>query len=404
MNELLQFSLQRRLLNKTMIVWNCILFMIVGCFFFIDLGMELFFPSMQEPYHIYIEEIGFYEYIKEQSNDQYVFHLDQEDKEEKRVICKKEEVIYQYTEQISLTLYLSKEYHEYKKILMYQELQLDEYTVQQLETQELLISVVENEIKGNNGALSFLVITSIYFFLLSFSTMIANEIVYEKATKTLELILTSVSAKTHLHAKILTGWLYMGVQLLYASTSILIWFTLRNLYDKGVGFCKFVNALQVVPFFFTDFPTILSLLKEHVSMIPLFLVGLGILFSGMLLIQLVLVFLSSFVTSLEEASSLQAPFYFVLVSIYYITMFLNDPYSLTYGIGYYLSFVPVFSMLLMPCRLLVASVSLLELVLSFVFSLLCFLWIYQYGVKLYQIGVLDYANQGILHAMKKNRR
>lgn len=404
MNELLQFSLQRRLFNKTMITWNCILFLIVGGFFFIDKGINVFFPSMQEPYHIYIEEVEFYEFIKDQSNDQYVFHLYKDELEEKRVIVKREEIIYKYSEKIELTVYLSREYHEYQKMIMYQELQVDDYTIQRLETQELLKRVVEDEITSSNGALSFLVITSIYFFLLSFSTMIANEIVYEKATKTLELILTSVSARTHLHAKILTGWLYMGVQLGFACSSIALWFLIRNSYDQGVGFCKFVNSIQVIPYLFIDFPSILSMLNEHLSMLPLFLVGLGILFSGMLLIQLILVFLSSFVTSLEEASSLQAPFYFVLVSIYYITMFLNDPYSLTYGAGYYLSFVPVFSMLLMPCRLLVSSVSLLELSLSLFFSLASFLWIYQYGVKLYQIGVLDYANQGILHAIKKNRR
>lgn len=42
-----------------------------------------------------------------------------------------------------------------------------------------------------------MVVTGIYFMMLSFATTVANEVVYEKATKTLELILTSVSARTH---------------------------------------------------------------------------------------------------------------------------------------------------------------------------------------------------------------
>ena len=34
-----------------------------------------------------------------------------------------------------------------------------------------------------------------------------NEVIYEKSTKTLELILTSVSAKAHFLSKMVVGWL-----------------------------------------------------------------------------------------------------------------------------------------------------------------------------------------------------
>ncbi|MEG0736354.1 MAG: ABC transporter permease, partial [Longicatena sp.] len=90
--------------------------------------------------------------------------------------------------------------------------------------------ILKNEVKEKNKGsddqqsnLIFMVITGIYFMMISFATTVANEVVYEKATKTLELILTSVSAKVHFISKMIVGWLVVFVQCLSVGAYILIW-------------------------------------------------------------------------------------------------------------------------------------------------------------------------------------
>ena len=121
------------------------------------------------------------------------------------------------------------------------------------------------------------------------------------------------------------------------------------------------------------------------------IVAILFLMLGVLFIQLVMVIVSSFVSSVEEAGNIQAPFYLLLLIIYYFVIAINNPYDLTEGIGYYMSYMPFINMLLMPCRLLISEVPIFEIVVSLsasIFAIICILYI---GIPLYEKGVLDYS-------------
>ena len=121
---------------------------------------------------------------------------------------------------------------------------------------------------------------------------------------------------------------------------------------------------------------------------------------GVFLVQLVMVIVSSFVSSIEEAGNIQAPFYLVLLGFYYVTLALNNVHDLNEGIGFYLSFLPFFSMLLMPCRLLIGKVSFIQLLFSLTTSIVLILYILYKGIPIYERGVLDYSCKGFIQVLQ----
>lgn len=404
MVELLRFSLKRRLLNKTTMIWNFCILLLMGALFFGDVLIDALFPTYFQVYDLYVEDESFYHYLQAQAHPQFNLYGGQQEVADKIAVLDEEMVLhYKYKEDIVLTSILQTYLNDYEKQQMYDELQLDSFTKLRLQTPYQVSVEIKDSLQSEEGILSFMLITLIYFFLLSFATMVANEIVYEKATKTLELILTSIDAKEHLHAKILTGWIMMMAQGGILCLSFLWWYLIRFIYDRGTGLCLLIQKLGIFYFPVDNFPMLQEVLFEQRHLIPNFLLALVILFIGMLFVQLLLVFVSSFVSSLEEASSLQAPFYSLLLGIYYVTIFMNDPYSLTYGLGYYLSFVPLFNMLLMPARIMLGNVPLWNLLCSCFLSVVTFIYVYQKGVPIYRIGVLDYANQGMFHALRRKK-
>ena len=114
-----------------------------------------------------------------------------------------------------------------------------------------------------------------------------------------------------------------------------------------------------------------------------------------------MVIVSSFISNIEEAGNVQAPFYIIMLIVYYLAISLNTPYHLNEGIGYYFSFIPFLSMLFMPCRILQGAVTFYEMGLSFFFACTAFLLLAKSGSRIYQKGVLDYSSKGILHILKQ---
>ena len=258
----------------------------------------------------------------------------------------------------------------------------------------------EIEVSEDRQNLIFMVITSIYFTMLSFSTTVANEVIYEKSTKTLELILTSVSAKAHFLSKMVVGWLAIFIQMILVCGYICMGFIVRNGFDQGSQLLAFVNKTGLLNSGCKTFAQLIGQIHLEPTFILKLLFILAFLYTGILFIQMILVILSSFIANVEEAGNIQAPFYLILMGVYYFTLSVNTPYQMSEGIGFILSFLPFFSMLFMPCRLLIQNVSMFELMLSYLISFGAIFLVVKKGSVIYQRGVLDYSSKGVLGVMK----
>ncbi|MEG2684743.1 MAG: ABC transporter permease [Erysipelotrichaceae bacterium] len=390
MKTLMQFSLKRRFLNKATITLNVIILVVVGCIAFIDPILNAINPSILEPTIINVElDDNTFKFLSKL--EQVYFKFDHNKDAE-------------YTLGFKDSYTLTSDYPMKDEQFVLLTSMLDSYSKEQRLNEAGLGSILEEDIiitpiikietpKGSvSSSVVFMIITGIYFMMLSFATAIANEVVYEKSTKTLELILTSVSAKTHFLSKMIVGWLVIVVQCIISASIIGGWFLIRNIYDGGKGLLTSAFSFNLIPKHYASFSELLSSLDITSSLVTNFLLSLVFLCLGILFIQMLLVVISSFVSSIEEAGNIQAPFYLVLMGVYYLSISLNSPYQLSKGIAYILSYIPFFSMLFMPQRLLSSSVPLLEISLSLCFSLVSIYLVIHFGIKLYQKGVLNYSN------------
>jgi ABC-2 type transport system permease protein len=238
------------------------------------------------------------------------------------------------------------------------------------------------------AGLAFWLITSIYFMMIGYATIVANEVVYEKTTKYLELLLSVVTIRVHFYAKLIIGWMTVMCQLFGIGAimlSALIW---RYQYDIGSGLCHKLIEWGVIENQLIDFKAILNIIQFRKMLLPTLLIFI-ILFLGLVCVQLWMVILSSFVRSVEEAANWQSPVYILLMLVYYLSLTLQDTDSLSSGMGFLLSFIPITSMLMMPSRLLTIGVSSSELLLCVIIQLLVLLISMALGELVYTKGIMS---------------
>ena len=236
--------------------------------------------------------------------------------------------------------------------------------------------------------MSMFLITGIYFAMISFSTMIANEVVYEKTSKVLELVLTSVSTKVHYFSKMIVAWLTVMIQISSIVFEVIVAVTVRNIYDQGSGLLKILNKYSLIennPLTFKEFIVNLGI---DSSLIYILFISLIYMLLGIVIVQMIMVCLSSYIKSIEESGAIQAPVYIIFLLVYYLALALNSPSKLNSGAGYYLSLSPIVSMLFMPMRLLLVQVSIYEILLGIILNLMVLTIFAYYGAKMYKHGIL----------------
>ena len=398
MKNLIMFSLKRRFLNKATILLNILLFVLLGCGFFVDKLVLLINPDLFSPLTVYVDDHLWEnkEYFFEDNTFYQIYHYEDHSIKESEYV-----LYYEDQEWIVESLYTVNAVDMQKITIIIQQYEKNNWMavseVNQLdEVQDVLNPIIRSKvlsetlnIDSDKQNMMFVVITSIYFMMLSFSSVIANEVVYEKTSKILELILTSVSAKVHFLSKMFIGWLTITIQTLLTGFFFSLWFLYRQVYDHGHDLLVFFSKLGLIEVEANTFREFFIKLNIGHDIIMLFILGLSFLFLGILFLQMIMVIVSSFVTSIEESSNIQSPCYLILLVIYYFTLSINNPYQMSVGIGYYLSFVPFFSMLFMPCRLLLQTVPLYEIIISLTIAFIAILLVIDFGSHIYKLGILD---------------
>lgn len=247
MSELVKFSLKRRFINTSTILLNVMLCLVLGAAFFADKIVDIINPQLFDERIIYLcnldESISQSLLESDQTGIKFIVsdeHPETLVKEDNTAIALEYQQGY-----IMHTLYKA------DSLLVASLSALLSQTHQTLALSTLVSSAeefesimspinIENKVMNESVEVSedrqnliFMVITSIYFTMLSFSTTVANEVIYEKSTKTLELILTSVSAKAHFLSKMIVGWLAIFIQMLLVCVYLFVWFIIRNGVDQG---------------------------------------------------------------------------------------------------------------------------------------------------------------------------
>lgn len=222
-----------------------------------------------------------------------------------------------------------------------------------------------------------------FFMLIIFLVqMIGGEICEEKTTKSMEIIISNVSPKTHLLSKVVASNVFIISQgllvLLYAVIGLLI-------NTKGQG-------LNMMP----ELGTILSTMNESgftTKLITLIPFALVIMILSFLAYSLIAGILASMTTNMEDFQQIQTPIMLVLLAGYYLAIMAGMFEGSTFI--KILSYVPFLSCLVAPSLYMIGQVGIIDLIISIVILIVFIFLMVKYGLKVYKVGILNYSNEKI---------
>lgn len=232
---------------------------------------------------------------------------------------------------------------------------------------------IEVEQTSFKAQLALVFLTGLYFMLLNFIAVNSGEIIMEKTTHIMPLILSSVSTRAHFVSKLILGMFSVMFQIVSSILIVGLGLYLRFRDDRFRGLIQAASKYLALPEF--EFELLLKLFDFNIQDFQRLSLALLFMLVGIFIVQLLILVLASQVKNAEEAAAIQGPFYLVLLLIYYLSLSIQSPASLSHGLGYQLSFVPVMPMLMMPIRIFTQDLVLVEIFssLTISFALIIFL-------------------------------
>ena len=347
MKTIISFYLHRRFLNKTAILLNVVIFVAFGVLFHLDKIL-----SEKKEYPVYLDASCSSVADKLMDMDR-IYAVSTEELDEYHTLHYEDGWILQICQGDGRSVGEKVE-NDLRKI------RKDRYLLgADLKTREFLDQYcAEFTVKLLDQSpfdINTLMVSVIFYLVLTYSNMIANELVYEKASHTLGMIISLVGERIHFFSKIRTAYLSIMIQGLSIAVSFLVWLFIRFQEDHLRGLLKYLESNEMA----AD----ISLSGEKVWLILLIVVA------GLLLIQIIMMIITSLLKNSEEVATFQNIYYILLVIIYYVFILKNQTDISIGSFRSLLSYMPVRSMLIMPIRLLNSTATIIEGMISLVITL-----------------------------------
>ncbi|MEI5995553.1 ABC transporter permease [Candidatus Enterococcus mansonii] len=231
------------------------------------------------------------------------------------------------------------------------------------------------------SALSFVITIILWMFIVTYASIIAQEIASEKGTRIMEVILSSTKAQTHFYGK-LTG------VILVALTQIAIYAV-----TIGVGINQLKNLDMV--------KNILSGLTTA-NIFGNFLIFTLIFFMlGILVYSVLAALCGSLVSKPEDTAKAVQPIIYLAMIGYFIgiSLGITDPQNIVIKVT---SYIPLISSFIMPIRLASETVTVAGAVTSVVILVVFGLLLTMFSAKLYKSNVLVYSEGGVWKSLKQS--
>ncbi|MGX1373458.1 ABC-2 type transport system permease protein [Priestia megaterium] len=233
-----------------------------------------------------------------------------------------------------------------------------------------------DEDKQAGAFLSYAVGFLIYIFILSYLSMITNDVASEKSSRIMEILISSVSPSIHLLSKIF-GVLAAGI----TQIAILISYSLGLLYLVG-----------------GDYLDLFKDVKEAVS-ISYFIFTIIFIVLAYILYLTMGATLGSLVSKVEETSqALLPPVMLVMVGFFVMFYGMVDPNSM---IVKTFSYIPFTSPMVMPMRISTTDMHLWQAFLSAFILFLTIVIMFIFNLRLYQGSVLIYSPNSVFKKVKQ---
>lgn len=232
------------------------------------------------------------------------------------------------------------------------------------------------------------------FFMLSIFLvqMIGAEVNDEKATRSMEIIISNVSPTTHFFSKVIAGNLFVIIQGILLFIYACIGLFIRNM----IGGSDIVGGLG------EEVSDIISNILSSgfgdklVYILPLTLILMLLTF---LAYSLLAGILAAMTTNTEDFQQLQTPIMIISLIGYYLAMMAGVfKGSLFIKI---VSFIPFISAILSPSLLVLGQIGVIEIIVSIILTILTVYLLIKYGLKIYKVGILNYSSKDLWKKMWK---
>lgn len=221
----------------------------------------------------------------------------------------------------------------------------------------------------------------VYMVLVMVTSKIASTIAQEKTSKSIEYVLTSVSAKEYLLAKVLGITITTLVQVLYTAVYYMIGNLINTIIIMNSG-----NAS-------TSGATLGAMEGIDIGIIKYVLAMAAYLVFTVFFITLVQATLSSKTNSVDEAGNTTTLLLFSIMILYFISLGAITPYTNVSMFMYIISCLPIVSTFFVPAMMIIGQATTLQIVVSFVLLVLAVPLIFNICAKHFKDGILDYTTK-----------
>ena len=346
MKTMVRFSLEKRFLNKTAIILNIVIFLALGIAFHVDK-----ITGEKEEYPIYLDYSCSDVTIRLMNTDKIYINNKNGIDEYHILHYENGWRLYLYgNDNQKLRNKVETDLRNIRKEQFLKNADLKEKKFLEDFSQRFETEVYHKEFIDINTV----IVSVVFYLILTYSNMISNELVYEKASHTLELVMGIVGERAHLFSKIITAYLSLMIQVAMVVISAVIWIFIRFAEDHLKGLITYLNKSAGV-----------SEINIPLGTIVLTFI---IVITGLLLLQIIMMIITSCLSGSEEVAVFQNIYYIVLVAVYYFFILKGESGIMTDRLTEIMSFIPVASMLTMPVRLFSDSVNLMECFASIVIT------------------------------------
>lgn len=435
-------SLKKKIGTKSFKIINIILCIITICLINLDTVVKYFGGDFEDEINVYVvDEIGVYDILEDTMKtgykdilnnynakiSKYDFSLDELkqkiiDKESKDIIINIKDTKENSLEKIFDVDLIS---YDYIDTILFQDIQNSINTakinlaMQKANVSEELLNEIYSSVKINriyldenlneNEELTKLIgnvivivfIVPFFILIVLMVQMIGAEINEEKSTKSMEIIISSVTPETHFMSKLISSNLFAIIQgallLLYSfiGSIIRVLTTSENITGSlGVetgSITKYINMFMES-----------EMASKLIAGIPYFIILILLSFFAY---SLFIGVLASITTSMEDYNQIQTPVMVFLMLGYFLAI-----YASVYQGAIFTkiaSYIPFISGILSPVMYTLGEINIIDLIISILLLIITNFVLYKYGLRIYKDGVLNYTSnnlwQKMLESLKNNK-
>ncbi|HPW53787.1 MAG TPA: ABC transporter permease, partial [Erysipelotrichaceae bacterium] len=212
---------------------------------------------------------------------------------------------------------------------------------------------------------SIVIVLAVSFFLIiNYGCSSSNEIIIEKSSGVLNIILTNIDAKKHLLEKIIVSYIIFLIQIAIIIFQLLISYLIRFIQDGCSGLLLFANRFLIM----STESEAAGLTIEKIILLAI------VMIFNLLLIQLIIILITSKYTNGQQMASFQGLLYVGLLIAYYLIMIVSEQLRKSRLIKY-LSYLPLFSMVFVPQRIISSNISTFSALIALILVLLAIIFL-----------------------------